>query len=106
MGLSTGLLDAEAVADTLTLVLKEKVSLALLDLYSDERRQVFQFFVDPTTTQNITRLKNDPEKCAEDDWFLREMRDPTPATIAKFIMPYLTTWRTDMAQLATEKGLR
>lgn len=105
MGLSSGILDAEAVADTLKLVLMEKKPLSLLDVYSDERRKVFSFFVNPNTTENILRLMSDPEKAADDDWFLREMRDPKPADVGRFIVPYLTTWTTDMNALATEKGM-
>lgn len=50
MGLNTSILDASALADALEMVILEAKTDALLDVYSDERRKVFQTFVDPTTT--------------------------------------------------------
>ncbi|KAE8139523.1 hypothetical protein BDV38DRAFT_291238 [Aspergillus pseudotamarii] len=55
MGLTTGLIDSEALADALELIIHEGKPISILDTYSDERRRVFQTFVDPTSTQNKLR---------------------------------------------------
>ncbi|KAL2426642.1 hypothetical protein ABEF95_011154 [Exophiala dermatitidis] len=49
-GLNTGILDIEGLAEALIMVLKQNRSDAVLDVYNDERRKVFQNFVDPTST--------------------------------------------------------
>ncbi|KIW98434.1 uncharacterized protein Z519_00094 [Cladophialophora bantiana CBS 173.52] len=57
LGLNTGMLDAEACAEALIMILKDSFPPArTLNTYSDSRRKVFQFFVDPTSTQNKLRV--------------------------------------------------
>lgn len=73
---------------------------AVLDAYSDERRKVFQFFVDPTSTQNKLRVhSNPPETAAQDDWLLRLLQNPTPQQLMELSRPYFETWRTDMRKV-------
>ncbi|KAJ0319576.1 hypothetical protein Brms1b_003731 [Colletotrichum noveboracense] len=51
LGLSNCLMEAVALSDALILVLKEgKPVDPVLTMYSDERRQVFQFFIDPVSS--------------------------------------------------------
>ncbi|KAH8694367.1 hypothetical protein BGZ61DRAFT_307931, partial [Ilyonectria robusta] len=95
LGFSTGLLDAEALATTIKMILREGSPLSLLTTYSDARRQVFQSFVLPTSTANKLRIQQDPA-AADEDWMIRMMQNPTPAVLREFTMPYLTVWRTDM----------
>ncbi|KAH7148174.1 FAD binding domain-containing protein [Dactylonectria macrodidyma] len=95
LGLTTGILDGEALAATIKMILHEGSPLSLLGTYSDERRQVFQSFVSPTSTANKLRIQQDPA-AADGDWLVRAMRNPTPTVLREFIMPYMTVWRTDM----------
>ncbi|KAI8947825.1 FAD-binding monooxygenase [Xylaria longipes] len=51
LGLSNSLLDSVALSDALIMVLREgKPADPVLTMYSDERRQVFQFFIDPVSS--------------------------------------------------------
>ncbi|PYI00059.1 FAD binding domain protein [Aspergillus ellipticus CBS 707.79] len=103
LGLTTGLLDAEALADTLAFIINDDNPLDVLDLYSDQRRKVFQTFVDPISSQNTLRVANDPETATE-DWFLRAMIDRSPEFMAEMGQPYFYFWRTDMSKLVASKG--
>ena len=106
MGLNTGLLDADALAEALVMIINESRSDELLTLYSDERRKVFQYFVDPTTTANRCRLHAFSTKDAVlDDYYFREIANPTFETLRKGAKPYFETWCTDIRSLASEKGL-
>ncbi len=99
MGLSTGMIDADAASDALELIIKRGNSLALLDVYSDERRKVFQMFVDPVSAQNKLRCANDPETAME-DWFLRTLSTASEADMANLGRPFFDMWRTDMSKFA------
>ncbi|KAL4878106.1 FAD/NAD(P)-binding domain-containing protein [Aspergillus karnatakaensis] len=106
MGLNTGLLDGDALAEALIMILQEGKSDELLTVYSDARRKVFQTFVDPTTTANKLRLHApDPAAAAYDDEYFRSMQDPTAEVLADAARPYFETWRTDMKALAQGAGL-
>ena len=102
LGLNTGMLDADALGETLIMVIKEDRSDKVLDLYSDERRKVFQFFVDPTSSQNKLRIHNHPpETAAQRDWYFRILaNNPTEEQMLDLMKPYFETWRTDMRKAA------
>lgn len=102
MGLTTGLLDAEAVSDALELIINEGKPLNILNIYSDQRRKAFQTFVDPMSTQNKLRCANDPEVALE-DWFLRSMLNPTPEELEGFSRPFFDVWRTDMRKIVSSR---
>lgn len=103
MGLTTGLLDADSLADTLDLILNEDKPLDLLDIYSDERRRAFQTFVDPLSSQMKLRCANDPES-AREDWFLRALINKTPEVMEAFGKPFFDVWPTDMKKLSAARG--
>jgi 2-polyprenyl-6-methoxyphenol hydroxylase-like FAD-dependent oxidoreductase len=106
MGLNTGLLDGDALAEALIMILLEGKSDDLLTLYSDERRRVFQKFVDPTTTANKLRLHSpSSDAAAFDDEYFRSMQNPTPEILLEAAKPYFETWRTDMRSVAKKAGL-
>ncbi|KAJ5936837.1 hypothetical protein N7466_003287 [Penicillium verhagenii] len=96
MGLNTGLLDGDALAEALIMVLNEGRSDDILTSYSDARREVFQYFVDPVTTANKLRLHLPSETAAEDDSYLRSLQSPTLEDLEKGARPYFETWRTNM----------
>lgn len=100
MGLTTGLLDAEAAADTLELIINEGKSLDLLNVYSAERMRVFQFFTSPVSTANKLRLAVKPEELG-DDWLIRLLKE-NPAGMAKYGKHFFETWPTNMRALADE----
>ena len=99
------MLDADAAAESLIMILNERRSPALLDIYSDERRKVFQTFVDPTSTANKLRVhSNSADTAVQDDWFFRMMSvEPSkmpPDLLQELARPYFETWRTHMRELA------
>ncbi|KUL84860.1 hypothetical protein ZTR_08256 [Talaromyces verruculosus] len=83
LGLTTGLLDADAVADTLIMIMNEDKPVDLLNVYSDERKRVFQTFVDPMSSQNKLRCASEAE-IATEDWFLRAVVKKTPEILEAF----------------------
>ena len=106
MGLNTGLLDADALSEALIMILKESRSDKLLTLYSDERRKVFQSFVNPTTTENKLRLQQPYSKeTVREDYFFRELQDATPETLQEKAKPYFEHWCTDIRALAGKLGM-
>ncbi|KAJ5647062.1 FAD/NAD(P)-binding domain-containing protein [Penicillium lividum] len=105
MGLNTGLLDGDALAEALIMVINEGRSNKILTSYSDARRKVFRYFVDPTTTANKLRLHLASETAAEDDDYLRSLQNPTAEEMEKGAKPYFETWRTDMRAVAKDAGL-
>lgn len=98
MGLCTGIIDADAVSDTLELIINDGKDLSLLDIYSNERRRVFQTFVDPVSAQNKLRCANDPETAAE-DWFIRAAMHSSEAEMARLGSAFFDAWGTDMRTL-------
>jgi 2-polyprenyl-6-methoxyphenol hydroxylase-like FAD-dependent oxidoreductase len=103
MGLNTGLLDADAVAETLIMIINEHRPLSLMDVYSDERRKVFQSLVDPMSSQNKTRLQhNTPESARKDDWYFRTLQNLSPETAHELARPFAELWRTDMRKLVKD----
>lgn len=88
------------------MVLLEGQSDDLLTIYSDERRKVFQTFVDPTTTANKLRLHSpDPEAAAHDDQYFRSTQNPSLEVLSEFAKPYFETWRTDLRALTKVASL-
>lgn len=105
MGLTTGILDADALSDALIMVLKEGCSDRVLSLYSDLRRQVFAFFVDPMSTQNKARVSSDPDELEREDGFIQILKNATPQSIAYQQKLYNDQWRTDIrSKFATING--
>ncbi|EXJ70646.1 uncharacterized protein A1O5_05636 [Cladophialophora psammophila CBS 110553] len=97
LGLNTGILDADALAQTLVQVLKQGRPESLYDRYSYERRRVFQLYVDPISKSNKQRLHvSSPDIVANEDWFLASIMSDDPEE--KF-SPYkwMANWKTDMA---------
>lgn len=99
------MLDADCAADALIMILSEHHPnpSTVLDAYSDSRRKVFAFFVDPTSTQNKMRVhSNPPETAAQDDWYFRMMQHPTPKQLEDLMKPYFETWRSDLRKVVAE----
>lgn len=98
LGLSNGLLDSDAVARALIYIINENQPDSLLDMYSDERRRVFQFLVDPISTANKLRVERaDPDTVVQDDWFYRILKERDPKKMHTLAKAY-EGWRTDMSK--------
>lgn len=103
LGLNTGMLDADAVADALIMVLKEGRSEDVLDVYSDERRKVFQFMIDPMSSYNKLRIHtNPPEEATKRDWYFRLLNNPTEKKMLELMKPFFEDWRTNMRKAAED----
>ncbi|KAK4236852.1 putative fad binding domain protein [Achaetomium macrosporum] len=98
MGLTSGLLDAEALADSLDLIINWRKPLTLLDVYSCERQRVFQTFASPVSTMNKLRCAIDPEH-ADEDWLIRSLNSNPPSSLEEYGRQFYDTWRTDMRSL-------
>lgn len=96
MGLATGLLDVEALADSLELIINDGKPKSVLNVYS-ERQRVFQFFTNPVSTANKTRIVTDPE-FAHDDWVIRTLNN-NPTALRSYARQFVDMWRTGMTSV-------
>ncbi|KAB5549533.1 hypothetical protein GE09DRAFT_176824 [Coniochaeta sp. 2T2.1] len=70
LGLTTGLLDVDALGDAFELVLNEGKPDSVLDIWAQARHAVWKNIVDPMSTSNQLRCLNiDPDKPKEDPFF-------------------------------------
>jgi hypothetical protein len=67
--------DSGSLADSLIGIHAGKAGPEILDRYSDARRAIFQKFVDPVSTGNLTRLCQDPDELLKDDEMIKKMRE-------------------------------
>ncbi|KAF0324293.1 FAD binding domain protein [Colletotrichum asianum] len=97
LGLSNCLMEAVALSDALILVLKEgKPVDPVLTMYSDERRQVFQFFIDPVSSWSKLRI----QAGEHDDWFFRCLKDPSSPAFGRWIDMMENFWPTRIKDMA------
>ncbi|OGM47861.1 FAD binding domain protein [Aspergillus bombycis] len=100
MGLTTGLIDSEGLADALELIIHERKPMNILETYSDDRQTVFRTFVDPTPTQNKLRCASDAGT-AKEDWLIRlmaKMENAPRGLVAQGTQPFFTSWTTNLRQ--------
>ncbi|KAJ9626695.1 hypothetical protein H2204_009965 [Knufia peltigerae] len=99
LGLNTGILDADALAQTFVRVLKEGSPESLFDRYSLERRRVFQTIVDPISTANKRRIHDShPDTVAKEDWFYASINNKEDPTEKFQHFEWMKGWRTDMSR--------
>jgi 2-polyprenyl-6-methoxyphenol hydroxylase-like FAD-dependent oxidoreductase len=81
LGLTSGLLDAASLGDTLVAVIEGRRGPEVLDAYATERRRVFTEVVAPMAKENRRRVgERDPQKRAEDHRRLQRLTgDPVAA---------------------------
>ncbi|KAI1452308.1 FAD/NAD(P)-binding domain-containing protein [Annulohypoxylon moriforme] len=129
LGLCTGLLDADALHQTLEIAFslgegdkgkhhssttsgingirgfgygsRRSIDLqTLFSRYSSERRRVFQNIIHPYSSANKTRLHSaDPEDTAREDWYFQALRRGDPKELESINAPLYNSWRTDMWSL-------
>ncbi|KAH7344393.1 FAD binding domain protein [Pyrenochaeta sp. MPI-SDFR-AT-0127] len=104
MGLTSGILDSEALSDALIMVINEGCSDQVLTLYSDLRRQVFGLFVDPMSTQNKYRIQNNADDLERDDGFVRLLNRPGTQAMDMMRKLYEEQWRTDIRSKFAQRG--
>ncbi|KAL2884138.1 hypothetical protein SGCOL_000075 [Colletotrichum sp. CLE4] len=97
LGLSNCLMESVALSDALILVLKEgKPVDPILTMYSDERRQVFQFFIDPVSSWSKLRI----QAGEQDDWFFRCLSDTSSPSFARWVDMMENFWPTRIRDMA------
>lgn len=88
------------------MVLNEGYPELVLDVYADACREVFGYFVDPTTTQNKTRLQGNPVDVEREDGFMRMLRNPAIDSPTLFQKMYKERWVTDMRSKIATMGIK
>ncbi|KAK1707640.1 FAD-binding monooxygenase [Colletotrichum lupini] len=97
LGLSNCLMESVALSDALILILKEgKPVDPVLTMYSDERRQVFQFFIDPVSSWSKLRI----QAGEQDDWFFRCLSDTSSPSFARWVDMMENFWPTRIREMA------
>ncbi|KAI1484010.1 FAD/NAD(P)-binding domain-containing protein [Daldinia eschscholtzii] len=101
LGLCTGLLDADALAQTLQIAFSTSSSNPnledLFNRYSTERRWVFQNVIHPFSSANKTRLHGaKPDDVAREDWYFRALARGDPKELEDIHRPLYVQWSTDM----------
>lgn len=104
MGLTSGILDSEALSDALIMVINEGCSDQVLTLYSDLRRQAFGLFVDPISTRNIYRIQNNADDLERDDGFIRLLHRPGTQAMDMMRKLYEEQWRTNIRSKFAQMG--
>ncbi|KAF5534561.1 FAD binding domain-containing protein [Fusarium phyllophilum] len=103
LGLCTGMLDADALGQTFDLALNRyagdpKAQEECFTAYSIARRRVFQTVVHPSSSASKTRLYcGNPDIVAEEDWYMRTLRNGNRNAINQMHDGLINYWRTNMA---------
>ncbi|RGP64192.1 3-3-hydroxy-phenylpropionate 3-hydroxycinnamic acid hydroxylase [Fusarium sporotrichioides] len=89
LGLTTGLLDAAHLAESLCQTLLEKAEPIVLDQYAEIRRSIFLHRTNPLSTDNLNRLRSrDPEHVWQrDEFFAKLNKSKDIATILQVGLP-------------------
>lgn len=99
LGLTTGLLDAESLADALDFVINHDKPLSVLQTWSDSRRKAFSTVTNPISTKNKQRCSDqDPDTAAQEDPFLRAIVEQDEEKLAGIAHEF-DNWRTNMSEL-------
>ncbi|KAJ6443743.1 FAD binding domain-containingprotein [Purpureocillium lavendulum] len=113
LGLCTGLLDADALSQTLEIALTspgdQKASddalRRLFVRYSTERRWVFQNIIHPFSSANKTRLHGgNPDDVAREDWYFVALSQGNKLELEAIHRPLYASWRTNMWQFWDKSG--
>ncbi|OAL35153.1 hypothetical protein AYO20_05630 [Fonsecaea nubica] len=106
LGLSTGLLDADSLADALTHVLSQGVSTSILRRWADARREVFLKLVSPISSANKLRChETDPDNPNSDPFFEMLRKEDNEQELAA-LMSDMSEMATDVSQLIEVQSLR
>lgn len=102
LGLCTGLLDSDVLAQAFDAILNQQYHdpQELLAEYSAVRRYVFQTFVNPQSAANKLRLhESEADRAVDEDWYFRALRRADPLEMMKIHGPLFMNWRSSLQQL-------
>ena len=96
LGLTTGLLDADSLADALELIMLKGEDISLLAAWSDARRRAFETIVSPMSSRNKARCHEvDPNEPTTDPFF-KVLLSPSDDERQKELGSMLDGWDTNM----------
>ncbi|EXA30591.1 hypothetical protein FOVG_18047 [Fusarium oxysporum f. sp. pisi HDV247] len=103
LGLTTGLLDAAHLAESLRQILLEKADPIVLDQYAETRRSIFLHRTNPISTDNFKRLRSqDPKDIQQRDEFFAKLNTSKDiATILQVGMPDFALSSTSKTSFST-----
>lgn len=99
MGLTTGLLDADSLADTLEYVLVEGKPPLVMQAWADARREVFTSIVDPVSSANRLRCHDTDRDNPTSDPFFRMLLAEDNDAEREAVASSLAAMATDMSRL-------
>lgn len=108
MGLTGGFADVGGLYDCLYGIHTGQADDAILDKYSDIRRQKYQEVIDPISSGNLRRLW-DPEAIEKDEFIAAIRRAETDKEFAKQMQQVsvaCTCWRPPPFKLTVSQGVR
>ncbi|KAK2929247.1 hypothetical protein FoTM2_009586 [Fusarium oxysporum f. sp. vasinfectum] len=107
LGLTTGLLDAAHLIESLIQVLLENADSSVLDQYAEIRRSIFLERTNPLSTQNLIRARShDPLNVQDrEDFFRMLTMEKDAATILKVALPDYALSSTSKTTFATYEEL-
>ncbi|KAF5530118.1 3-(3-hydroxy-phenyl)propionate 3-hydroxycinnamic acid hydroxylase [Fusarium phyllophilum] len=107
LGLTTGILDAAHLTDSLKQVLLEDADPIVLDQYAEIRRSIFLERTSPISTQNLIRARSDDPVNAQDreEFFKKLTTEKDVATILKVGLPDYALSSTSKTTFATYEEL-
>ncbi|KIX95529.1 uncharacterized protein Z520_08649 [Fonsecaea multimorphosa CBS 102226] len=104
LGLSTGLLDADSLADALTYVLGQGLSASILRRWADARREVFLKIVNPISSANKLRCHDtDPDNPSSDPFF-KMLRKEDNEQELQDLMCSMAEMATDVSQFIEDQA--
>ena len=99
LGLTGGISDVASLADCLLGIHEGKAGLDILDKYDQIRRRIFNDIIEPTSSENLKRLRNEPHIVELTDSFFIMARqaatDPDVAERLKLVSS-LPTCKTEL----------
>ncbi|OAP60540.1 hypothetical protein AYL99_05542 [Fonsecaea erecta] len=98
LGLSTGLLDADSLADALTYVLGQGISDSILRRWADARRDVFLKLVNPISSANKLRCHDTDPDDPDSDPFFQMLRKKDNQQELQYVMSSLADMATNVSQ--------
>lgn len=71
LGLTGGIADVGSLVDSIRGIHEGKASLKILEVYDEKRREIYRNFIDPVSTANLNRCRQEGSKALENDKILQ-----------------------------------
>ncbi|RDL41315.1 Uncharacterized protein BP5553_01294 [Venustampulla echinocandica] len=104
LGLTTGLLDADSLADALNFVINDGKPLSILRSWADARHAVFKDFINPVSTANKLRCHDTNPDDPKSDPFLKAVMEQDSSALQE-VNAGLDRMATDMADIVMGQSL-